>query len=369
MVELRADFAYMAQALRLARRGLYTTDPNPRVGCVVVKDNTVVGSGWHERAGGPHAEIHALAAAAERSRGATVYVTLEPCVHHGRTPPCTDALIAAGVARVVVAMVDPNPRVGGQGLAALAAAGIAVESGVLHERAEALNPGFASRMRRGRPYVRLKLAASLDGRTAMASGESAWITSESARIDGQRWRARSSAVMCGIGTVRADDPALTVRAFATGRQPLRVVLDSHLTLSPRARVLSPDAPTLVVSAEAGGERAENLQRTGAEVIALPGADGEVDLRALMRHLAACEVNELLVESGPTLAGTLLRERLVDELVLYLAPTLLGDTARAMFELPGLVHLQDRIRLAVKDLRPVGRDWRVICEVGGPRNED
>ncbi len=354
----------MAQALRLARRGLYTTDPNPRVGCVIVKDGTVVGSGWHERAGGPHAEVHALYTAGERSRGATVYVTLEPCAHHGRTPPCSEALIAAGVERVVIAMQDPNPLVSGQGVAALAAAGIAVDSGTLQEQAEALNPGFVCRMRRGRPFVRVKLAASLDGRTATASGESAWITGESARSDVQRWRARSSAILCGIGTVRADDPALTVRAFAIGRQPLRVVLDSGLAISPQARVLSADAPTLIVSARTNGAHGAALEERGAEVIALPGADGRVDLRALLHHLAACGVNELLVEGGPTLAGAFLREGLVDELVLYLAPALLGDTAQALFELPEIVALKDRIALRVEDVRPIGQDWRIICKVEG-----
>ncbi len=352
----------MAQALRLARRGLYTTDPNPRVGCLIVKDGGVVGSGWHERAGGPHAEVRALQAAGERSRGATAYVTLEPCAHHGRTPPCTEALIAAGVKRVVVAMQDPNPLVSGQGVAALLAAGIEVDSGTLREQAEALNPGFTCRMRRGRPFVRLKLAASLDGRTATASGESAWITGESARRDVQRWRARSSAILCGIGTVRADDPVLTVRSLAIGRQPLRVVLDSGLSISPQARVLSADAPTLIVSARINGAQSEALEERGAEVIMLPGADGRVDLRALLHHLAACEVNELLVEGGPTLAGSFLREGLVDELVLYLAPALLGDTARALFELPQIVALKDRIGLAVADVRPVGDDWRIICSI-------
>ncbi|MFQ5936110.1 MAG: bifunctional diaminohydroxyphosphoribosylaminopyrimidine deaminase/5-amino-6-(5-phosphoribosylamino)uracil reductase RibD, partial [Acidiferrobacterales bacterium] len=325
----------MGRALRLARRGLYTTDPNPRVGCVIVKGGTIVGDGWHRRAGEPHAEIHALRAARGHARDACAYLTFEPCSHHGRTPPCSDALIEAGIHRAVIAMQDPNPRVAGSGCAALERAGMQVEVGLLQAQAQALNPGFVSRMRRGRPLVRAKIAASLDGRTAMASGESKWITSEDARADVQRWRARSSAIMVGVETVLADDPRLTVRAIGVDRQPLRVVLDSHLRLLPKANLLKSDASVLVITASDKAQRADDLREAGAEVLCLPGEAGHVDLHGLMSHLAAREVNELLLESGATLCGAMLQADLIDELILYLAPCLMGDGARAMFNLPGL----------------------------------
>jgi len=358
-----ADHRYMARALRLARRGLYTTDPNPRVGCVLVRDGEIVGEGWHAVAGGPHAEILALQAAGERARGATAYLTLEPCCHHGRTPPCTDALAAAAIARLVVAMPDPNPLVGGKGLEALAAAGIAVETGLMQPQAEALNPGFISRMRRKRPWVRVKLAASLDGRTAMASGESQWITGEAARDDVQVWRARSSAILTGVGTVLADDPRLTVR-LSTGeaRQPLRVVVDTHLSMPADARMLAGGGPVLVITAEDDAGNAARLVRAGAEVVHMPGARRVVDLQALMDELAVREVNEVHVEAGATLCGSLLEAALVDELVIYLAPCLMGSGARAMFNLPGLASMADRIELQVQDVRMVGRDLRVVAHV-------
>lgn len=349
----------MAHALRLAKQGLYTTDPNPRVGCVVVNESTTVGEGWHQRAGEPHAEINALRAAGQRVRGATVFVTLEPCCHHGRTPPCSDALIEANPSRVVVAMEDPNPKVAGQGLAALRQAGIAVDVGILETQARALNPGFESRMRRQRPFVRAKIAASLDGRTAMASGESKWITGEAARTDVQHWRARSSAILCGIDTVLADDPSLTVRAFEIGRQPLRVVVDSKLRMPSSAKLLT-HGKTLIVTACDHGDRASRLQQKGAEVLSLPATDGFVDLAGLLRHLAACEINEVLLESGPTLCGAMLVAKLIDELVLYMAPSLMGSDARGMFNLPELRHMADRTTLEIDDVRAIGDDWRIIC---------
>ncbi len=353
------DARHMARALELARRGLYTTDPNPRVGSVIVKDGNVVGEGFHARAGEPHAEIHALRAAGEQARGATVYLTLEPCCHHGKTPPCSDALIAAGVGRVIAAMQDPNPRVAGKGFAALNAAGIETASGLMQAEAEALNPGFIQRMKTGRPYVRVKLAASLDGRTAVANGESKWITGEAARADVQRLRARSSAILTGVGTVLADDPSLNVRAFDIGRQPLRVVVDSKLRTPPQAKMLSLPGSTLLVTAANDAARAEKLLATGAEILQL-GMDGRVDLNALLAALASREVNEVLVEAGATLSGAFLEAGLVDELVLYYAPTLLGDKGRGMFRLDGIAKMTDRVALEIKDIRAIGQDWRVIA---------
>jgi len=356
------DARFMARALQLARHGLYTTDPNPRVGCVLVKGGDVVGEGWHERAGGPHAEVVALNVAGEHSRGATAYVSLEPCCHHGRTPPCTRALITAGVARVVAAMPDPNPKVASQGIAELEQAGIRVDIGLMQVEAERLNPGFVSRMTRGRPYLRVKLAASLDGRTALASGESKWITGEAARADVQRLRARSSAILTGVGTVLADDPSLTVRDFDIGRQPLRVVVDGHLSMRPDARLLHLPGQTLVVTAADDDAYAEPLLAAGAEVMVLPAGPDTVDLVTLMRDLGQRDVNELLVEAGATVCGALLRAGLVDELVLYLAPHLLGSGARGMFNLPGLESMQDRIALRIQDVRAVGQDWRITALV-------
>jgi diaminohydroxyphosphoribosylaminopyrimidine deaminase/5-amino-6-(5-phosphoribosylamino)uracil reductase len=356
------DVRHMARALELAARGLYTTDPNPRVGCVLVRDGRVVGEGWHERAGEPHAEVHALRAAGERARGATAYVTLEPCCHHGRTPPCTQALIQAGVTRVVSAMSDPNPRVADQGHTELVQAGIRSETGLLRAEAERLNPGFISRMHRGRPYVRVKLAASLDGRTALANGESQWITGEAARADVQRLRARSSAILTGIGTVLADDPSLNVRDLETGRQPLRVVLDGHLSMRPGARMLRLPGKTLVVTATDDSELVEPLLAAGAEVEVLRAGPGQVDLPGLMQDLAGREINEVLVEAGATVCGALLQAGLVDELIVYIAPHLLGSQARGMFNIPGLERMADRIEIVIQDVRAVGRDWRITARV-------
>lgn len=353
-----ADARHMARALQLARRGLHTTDPNPRVGCVIVKNETVVGEGWHMRAGEAHAEVIALRAAGERARGADVYVTLEPCCHHGRTPPCTDSLIAAGVRRVVAAMNDPNSLVAGKGVAALQAADIETVIGLMQASAEALNPGFIVRMRHGRPFVRVKLAASLDGRTALKGGESRWVTGEPARRDVQRWRARSSAILTGIGTVLADDPALTVREFDIGRAPLRVVVDSRLRMSPSAQMLRLPGRTLIVTAATDSDRERPLIEAGAKIIRLPGDSGRVDLTALLRHLAELDVNELLVEAGAGLSGALLQAQLVDEIIVYLAPHIMGDQERGLFQLPALTAMADRVALDITDVRAVGNDWRV-----------
>lgn len=349
----------MARALQLARRGLYTAAPNPRVGCVVVRGDKVVGEGWHEKAGGPHAEINALAAAGAQAEGATAYVSLEPCAHHGRTPPCIDTLIAARVGRVVAAMRDPNPQVAGKGLAALENAGIATAAGILENEAHELNIGFVARMTRGRPWVRMKLAVSLDGKTALLNGRSQWITGTEARRDGHAWRARACAVLTGIGTVRDDDPQLTAREVETPRQPLRVVVDSRLETPPDAKVLA-GGGTLVVAAVRDDARMRALQDKGAEIIVLPNAAGKVELGDLMQELGRREINEVHVEAGFKLNGSLLMERLVDELVIYFAPHVIGDAARGMFHLPALENLSGRRELKIHDLCMVGSDIRVIA---------
>ncbi len=362
MNQLAVDVGHMAHALRLAQRGLYTTDPNPRVGCVLVQGSHVVGEGWHQRAGEAHAEIHALRAAGKQARGATAFITLEPCSHHGRTPPCSKALIEAKIARALVAMPDPNPKVGGSGVAALREAGIEVEVGLLQQQAEALNPGFISRMRHGRPFVRAKLAASLDGRTATRSGESKWITGEAARLDVQQWRARSSAIMTGIETVLKDDPRLSVRTIASKRQPLRIVLDSRLRMPLHSALTADGAQVLLATCANDDKRVERLRANNVEVLRVPGEKGQVDLPALMQQLAAREINEVLLESGATLCGAMLQANLVDELIVYLAPCLLGADAQGMFKLPALTRLQDRVRLQIEDMRAVGNDWRVVASV-------
>lgn len=353
----------MARALRLAGRGLYTTQPNPRVGCVIVQGDEVVGGGWHQRAGEPHAEAIALQAAGKRARGATAYVTLEPCAHHGRTPPCADALVEAGIARVVVASEDTNPHAGG-GLARLREAGVAVESGLMRDAARELNRGFFARFERGRPWVRVKLAMSLDGRTALANGESQWITGEAARTDVQRWRARSSAILTGAGTARADDPRLTVRLpEATERvPPLRVVLDARLdALQPGAHLLDGSVPTLVLHAPGPKPRDDRYARARVELAEVPlAADGRnIELAAVMHLLAARAVNELQVEAGAALCGALFDANLVDELLLYVAPTLLGDTARPLLRLPALASMSERGEWHVVDRRSVGADQRLV----------
>lgn len=354
-----ADSLWMARALRLAEKGRYTTDPNPRVGCVLVRDGKVVGEGWHRRAGAPHAEIEALRAAGSAARGADCYVTLEPCCHHGRTPPCTEALIDAGVRRVVAAMEDPNPRVAGRGLARLRESGIETVCGVLADEAERLNRGFVSRHRRGRPWVTAKLAASLDGRTALASGESRWITSAEARADVHHLRAAASAILTGIGTVLADDPRLDARLEGeTVVQPLRVVVDSRLRMPPTARMLGLPGETLVAVCGDEAERRARLEAAGATVWQAPARDGRVDLAALLAELGRREINEVLVEAGPRLNGALAAAGLVDEWIVYLAPCLLGDGARGLFHLPGIDRMDRRIELAWVETRRVGPDLRL-----------
>ncbi len=354
------DVAMMRRALALAEKGLYTTTPNPRVGCVIAQGERVIAEGWHERAGGPHAEAAALVRAGAAAKGATVYVTLEPCAHHGRTPPCADALIRAGVARVVAAMRDPNPEAkhGGE---RLAAAGIRFEAGLLEEAARELNIGFVSRMTRGRPWVRMKLAATLDGRTALANGKSQWITGPEARADGHRWRARACAVLTGIGTVQADDPRLTVREVETPRQPLRVVIDSRLDTPASARILE-GGNALVFCAVDAPERRRVLEAKGAEVAVLPNPGGKVDLPPMLEALARRGVNEVHVEAGFKLNGSLVREGCVDELLVYLAPSLLGDSAQGMVNLPEMTALDARVRLALRSVERIGEDLRIIARI-------
>ncbi len=353
------DYLFMSRTLRLAERGVCTTHPNPRVGCVVVRDGEIVGEGWHRRVGEPHAEVLALRQAGERARGATVYVNLEPCCHQGRTPPCSSSLIDARVARVVAAMEDPNPLVSKGGIDRLRSAGIKVDVGVMREQAERLNRGFVQRMRHGRPWVTLKLAASLDGRTAMSSGESKWITSEASRMDVQRLRARSSAIMTGSGTVLADDPSLTVRIDGHDRQPMRVAVDTRLRMPVNARLLTLPGGALIYTVEDNRSKADHLTRAGADVAAVPAKDNRVDLDAVLKDLAARGVSELLVEAGRTLSGSMLYRHLVDELILYLAPNMLGDLAQGLFSLPEIQRLSDRIECAIADIRRVGPDLRLI----------
>ena len=350
----------MARALELAALGLYTTTPNPRVGCVIVKDGAVAGEGWHEKAGGPHAETGALQAAGAKAAGATVYVTLEPCAHHGRTPPCVEALLAAKPARVVAAMPDPNPQTTGKSIERLRSAGITVDVGVMEHEARELNIGFVSRMTRGTPWVRMKVAASLDGRTALANGESQWITGAEARKDGHAWRARACAVLTGVGTVKDDDPQLTVRDVPTTRQPLRVVVDSRLQTPLTARLLGPGA--LIAAAGVDAPRSVALRAKGAEVVVLPNHEGKVELPALLQELARRGCNEVHVEAGYQLNGSLLDEGLVDELLIYFAPCILGDTAHGMFHLPPLANLAGRRHVKITDIRQIGDDVRLLARI-------
>lgn len=359
------DAHYMARAIELARKGLYTTHPNPRVGCVIVRDGQVVGEGWHVRAGEPHAEVHALRAAGELARGATAYVTLEPCSHHGRTPPCAEGLVTAGVARVVAAMQDPNPEVAGRGLKRLTDAGIDVRCGVLETQARTLNQGFLKRMEHGLPFVRVKLAMSLDGRTAMASGESQWITGPAARSAVQRLRAEASVVITGADTVLADGARLTVRADELGldaeqtalvmsRPPLRVLIDGRLRV-PLDAPFFKAGPALVATCVPPAEQ----YRTGPECLVIPGENGQVDLRQLLVALAARGVNEVLVEAGPRLAGAFAEQGLVDEYQIFIAAKFLGSTARPLLELP-LTRMSEATELKIIDMRAVGDDWRVTA---------
>ena len=352
------DHAYMSQALQLAERGLYSTSPNPRVGCVIVRDGKIVGSGWHVHTGQPHAEINALNVAGEAAQGATVYLTLEPCSHYGRTQPCAEALVRAKVANVVIAMQDPNPMVAGKGISLLKQSGINVLVGLMEEKAKDLNVGFVSRMTNSRPWIRMKIAASLDGKTALNNGVSQWITGEAARHDGHRFRARSCAVLTGIGTVLEDDPQLTVRFIETSRQPLPVIIDSRLEIPAIAKVLRGKGE-LIFTANDNKEKIAALKKIGARPIILPDKKGKVDLAKMIEMLADFEINEVLVEAGSKLNGALIRARLVDELVIYLAPHLIGNTATGMLQLPELTDLSEKYNLKTQDLRKVGEDIRIM----------
>ncbi len=351
------DIEWMTRALRLAARGLYTTTPNPRVGCAIVRQGQLVGEGAHLKAGEPHAEVHALRAAGALAQGATAYVTLEPCSHFGRTPPCADALVQAGVSRVVVAMQDPNPLVAGQGIARLQAQGITVTVGVCEAQAQALNPGFVLRMTQQRPFVRLKLAASLDGRTALANGVSQWITSPEARRDVHHWRAQSCAIVTGIASIVKDNSSLTVRDVPTTRQPLRVILDSHLRIPVDARALQ-DGHALVAYAEGDAAKLEVLQVMGVRTLHAPNAQGQVDIAAVMQALTALPCNEVLIEAGATLSGAFMQQGLVDELLLYYAPKLMGDQSRGMLSLPAWTQMTDTLSLQLQDVRQFGQDLRI-----------
>lgn len=357
------DHAMMARALRLAERGAYTTRPNPMVGCVLAHGDAIVGEGWHQRAGELHAEVLALQAAGDRANGATAYVTLEPCAHTGKTGPCADALIAAGVSRVVAAMRDPFPQVDGEGFMRLTAAGIGVESGLMEAQARALNRGWLSLVERGRPWVRIKLATSLDGRSALASGESKWISGEASRLDGHKWRARAGAIITGAGTVLADDPSLTVRlgddtAFVA---PLRVVLDPGLATVARGRVRQDDAPTLYLHAADVKPPRDLSTHLSAEMGVVPVREGRIDLAAVLRRLAERGINEVQVEAGATLAGAFLAEGLVDEILLYVAPVLLGERARPLFDGLHIDTMAQKLNLAIVESRCIGNDVRLLLQ--------
>lgn len=355
------DTAFMRLALEWAAKGMFITSPNPRVGCVIVRDGQVIAAGHTQPAGQAHAEIMALGDAEARGvdvRGATAYVTLEPCSHHGRTPPCSDALVRAGLGRVVAAMEDPNPLVAGKGMAQLAAAGIAIHSGVLASEAHEMNIGFFKRMREGTPWVRLKVAASLDGATGLESGESQWITGPAARADGHGWRARACAILTGIGTVKADDPQMTVRGIDTPRQPRRVIVDSKLEISEHARILQGE-PCWIIAAAPDAAKAERLRAAGHDVIVLPNPQGKVDLPELMRELGRRQINELHVEAGYKLNGSLVREGCVDELLVYLAPSLIG-AGQGMFALGPFAQLSDKLELNFTDISRVGADVRLMA---------
>ncbi|PPD05342.1 MAG: riboflavin biosynthesis protein RibD [Methylobacter sp.] len=357
MTQSGRDAFFMARAIQLADQGRYTTDPNPRVGCVLVKDGRVLAEGWHRQAGLAHAEAEALKRT-DDAQGATAYVTLEPCSHTGRTPPCADALIAAGIKRVVIAMQDPNPLVAGGGINKLQSAGIEVVCGVLEVQAQQLNPGFIKRMLFQRPWIRSKLAMSLDGRTAMASGESQWISAEQSRADVQRLRAQSSAVLTGINTVLADDPSLNARVDWPVKQPDRLVLDSALRMPANARMLQLPGRTLILTCVDNAGKRQALESAGGEVYCLPASSGRLELTAVTRFLAEQQFNEILVEAGAMLNGALLAENLVDEWIIYQAPCILGDQGRGLFHLPGVQRLADKILVKLQDVRQIGPDLRL-----------
>lgn len=359
-----SNVEFMQHAIRLAKKGLYTTEPNPRVGCIIVKDGEIVGEGWHQYAGEAHAEINALAQAGSKAKDATVFVTLEPCSHTGRTPPCADALIEAGVKKVIAAMQDPNPLVAGKGLKKLQDAGIETEYGLLEALARELNPGFIKRMEKGRPYVRVKLAMSLDGRTAMASGESQWISGEASRNDVQRMRAESSAILTGIDTVLADDPSMNVRLTAqqlgvsTVRQPKRIVLDSQFRMPADAKICTVEGDCIVYTTV-------NMDSKNSYPFIIETCetqDGKINLQHLMEDLAKKEINLLHVEAGSVLCGALLKHDLVDEIIVYMAPHIMGDAAKGLFHLPELEKMKDRISLKVSDVRTIGNDIRITAQL-------
>ena len=366
-----ADIKYMARAIQLANKGKYTTHPNPRVGCVIVKDDQIIGEAYHQRAGQPHAEINALSDCGNVStKGATAYVTLEPCSHTGKTPPCANALLKAGVSRVVVAMQDPNPQVLGQGITRLKEAGVVVQVGVLEAQAQQLNHGFIKRMQQGLPWVRLKLAMSLDGRTAMASGESKWITGAEARQDVQRLRASADAILTGIGTVLADDPSLNVRLSADDLgiegevlQPKRVIVDSALKTPLDAKLFKLKGDTVIATLSKDMTLHQQFQEQGAEIISFEvEQNNRLPLKAVLEKLAQQDINEVHVEAGATLCGALIQENLVDEIILYVAPTFMGSEARGLLNMPGLDSMKDKINLKINGMRAVGDDWRISLVV-------
>jgi diaminohydroxyphosphoribosylaminopyrimidine deaminase/5-amino-6-(5-phosphoribosylamino)uracil reductase len=362
------DEYYMSRALQLAELGTGSTDPNPKVGCVLVQNNSIVGEGWHRVAGGNHAEINALLDAGEAAKGATCYISLEPCCFHGRTPPCTNSLIKAGIKHVIIAMLDPNPKVSGKGVEQLKSAGIKIKIGVLQQQANNLNIGFITRMSKNRPYIRAKMAMSLDGRTAMASGESQWITGASARVDVQKLRAYSSAIMIGVGTVLADNPSLTVRENEFPNyiekpeyllQPLRIIIDQNLSMPITAKMLNLPGKTIIFTATDDAESRETLEQNNAYVVYLPNLKGGVNLHAMCNYLGEQGINDVLLEGGSTIAGAMLSAGLVDELIIYMAPVLMGNKAMGLFSLP-LDMMKQKINLEIKDIRAIGDDWKITA---------
>lgn len=354
------EIVWMSEALKLAALGRFTSDPNPNVGCIIVKDDQIVGRGWHRKAGEPHAEVYALKEAGDSAHGATVYVTLEPCNHHGKTPPCTQALIDAKIMRVVICCQDPNPKVSGKGIKLLQQAGIETTLGLLEPQSQALNRGFFKRMTTGSPWVSAKTAASIDGRTALASGQSQWITDAAARNDVQQWRAQASAILTGSGTVLADNPALNVRLDNVERQPLRVLLDTNLSVSCDARFFDSSDQTLVYTQSDDAGLHQRFSDSGIEVVRFNSGKSTIDLNAVLQDLGEREINEVWVEAGATLSGSFLDHKLVDELIIYLAPSLLGASSRGMFQLTNLESLGDAMSLKWKDIRQLGDDLRVIA---------
>jgi len=352
------DHRFMARALKLAEKGVNTTHPNPRVGCVIVRNGVVVGEGYHKFAGEPHAEVHAIRNAGRHTQGGTLYVNLEPCCHTGRTPPCTDAIIRAGIVRVVIGMEDPNPQVNRHGLRALREAGIEVDSGINHERAVWLNRGFIRRVSEGRPWVTLKMASSLDGGTAMKNGESQWITSDPARQDAHRVRARHSAILTGIGTVLRDNPRMTARIPGVEHHPLRVILDSRLSTPVDAAILGEPGNVLIVTAPEHLVDADMFPQANVEIVSCPLKAGAIDLEQMLEELGRREINYLMLEAGATLSGSMLGQGLVDEMIIYVAPDVLGSDARGMFRLPGMEHIVDKRKLEFRDVRRIGRDMRL-----------